>query len=104
MRGAYPKVLGYNIFNNAEKTALIQKLQLGFEQLEVATPGDAGFGVNAVHAHNDYLEEAAELGLPGALLFAAAFLGGLLLFLPWMLTKLMVYTTSIIGNLGRYAH
>ena len=33
----------------------------------------------------------------------AAFLGGLLLFLPWMLTKLMVYTTSIIGNLGHYA-
>jgi len=49
-------------------------------QLEVATPGDAGFGVNAVHAHNDFLEEAAELGLPGVLLFAAALLG--LLALP----------------------
>jgi O-antigen ligase/Flp pilus assembly protein TadD len=44
-------------------------------QLEVATPGDAGYGVNAIHAHNDYLESAAELGLPGACLFAAAFLG-----------------------------
>ncbi|MEK7474597.1 MAG: O-antigen ligase family protein [Candidatus Coatesbacteria bacterium] len=44
-------------------------------QLEVATPGDAGYGVNAIHAHNDYLESAAELGLPGACLFVAVFLG-----------------------------
>ena len=33
----------------------------------------------------------------------AAFLGGLLLFLPWMLSKLMVYTTSILADLGHYA-
>ena len=44
-------------------------------QLEVASPGDAGYGVNAIHAHNDYLEAAAELGLPGALLFAGAVFG-----------------------------
>jgi len=49
-------------------------------QLRVASPGDVGFGVNAVHAHNDFLEAAAEWGAPGALLFAAAMLG--LLFLP----------------------
>ncbi len=44
-------------------------------QLKVATPGDAGFGINAVHAHDDYLEAFAELGWPGGVLFAAVFLG-----------------------------
>ena len=33
----------------------------------------------------------------------AAFLVGLLLFLPWMLTKAMGYTTALLGDLGRYA-
>ncbi len=33
----------------------------------------------------------------------AAFMLGLILFLPWMLSKLMAYATSIIGNVGRYA-
>jgi len=33
-----------------------------------------------------------------------AFLGVLLLAMPWMLTKLIVYTTSLFGNLGRFAH
>jgi flagellar biosynthetic protein FliQ len=33
----------------------------------------------------------------------AAFLGGLLLFLPWMLSRLMSYTTHLLGDLGRYA-
>jgi flagellar biosynthesis protein FliQ len=32
-----------------------------------------------------------------------AFLAGIMLLLPWMLTKLMAYTTSIIGDLPRYA-
>ena len=32
-----------------------------------------------------------------------AFLVGLLLLLPWMLQKLMAYTTTLFGNLGRYA-
>jgi hypothetical protein len=36
--------------------------------------------VNAVHAHDDFLEAASEWGVPGALLFAAAVVG--LLFLP----------------------
>ena len=34
----------------------------------------------------------------------AAFLLSLLLLLPWMLQRAMTYTTSILGNLGRYAH
>ena len=33
-----------------------------------------------------------------------AFLGGIVLLLPWMLMKLMAYTISILGDLGRYAH
>jgi flagellar biosynthetic protein FliQ len=33
----------------------------------------------------------------------AAFLVGLILFLPWMLSKLMAYAALILGNLARYA-
>ena len=33
----------------------------------------------------------------------AAFLAGLILFLPWMLMRLMSYATSILGDLGRFA-
>jgi flagellar biosynthesis protein FliQ len=33
-----------------------------------------------------------------------AFLGGIILLLPWMLMKLMAYTIGILGNLSRYAH
>jgi flagellar biosynthetic protein FliQ len=32
-----------------------------------------------------------------------ALLGGILLLLPWMLGKCVVYATSILGDLGRYA-
>lgn len=32
-----------------------------------------------------------------------AFLLGLLLLLPWMLERLMGYTTGLLGALGRYA-
>lgn len=33
----------------------------------------------------------------------AAFLIGLLILMPWMVNRLMTYTTSILGDLGRYA-
>lgn len=33
----------------------------------------------------------------------AAFLGALMLFLPWMLTRLMSYTTALLGDFARYA-
>lgn len=33
----------------------------------------------------------------------AAFLAGILLLLPWMLTKLISYTLSIFGDFQRYA-
>jgi flagellar biosynthetic protein FliQ len=32
-----------------------------------------------------------------------AFLGGLLLLLPWMTAKLVTYTTILLGDFGRYA-
>jgi flagellar biosynthetic protein FliQ len=32
----------------------------------------------------------------------AAFLVGIMLLLPWMLMKLMAYTTGIFGNLSRF--
>ena len=34
----------------------------------------------------------------------AAFLGGLLLLLPWMLHRTISYTVGLLGDLGRYAH
>ena len=34
----------------------------------------------------------------------AAFLVGIMLLLPWMLSRLMTYTTGIIGDLSRFAH
>lgn len=34
----------------------------------------------------------------------AAFLVATVVFLPWMLTKMMTYTAAILGDLGRYAH
>jgi flagellar biosynthetic protein FliQ len=32
-----------------------------------------------------------------------AFLAGIVLLLPWMVMKMMAYTTSILGDLPRYA-
>jgi flagellar biosynthetic protein FliQ len=34
----------------------------------------------------------------------AAFLVGLLLLLPWMLSRMMSYTETLFGDLSRYAH
>lgn len=39
----------------------------------------------------------------GAVPRLAAFLAGLLLLLPWMLARLTAYTTSLLGDLSRYA-
>ena len=33
-----------------------------------------------------------------------AFMCELLLAMPWMLTKLIAYTTTLFGDLGRFAH
>ena len=32
-----------------------------------------------------------------------AFLGGLLLLMPWMLQRTISYSVALLGNLGRYA-
>jgi len=39
----------------------------------------------------------------GAKSVAGIVLAGFLLFFPWMLIKLMGYTSSILGNLAQYA-
>jgi flagellar biosynthetic protein FliQ len=33
-----------------------------------------------------------------------AFLVGLVVLMPWMLQRSIAYMTSVLGNLGRYAH
>jgi len=33
-----------------------------------------------------------------------AFVLGIMLLLPWMLQKMMAYTTGLLGNFSRYAH
>jgi flagellar biosynthesis protein FliQ len=33
-----------------------------------------------------------------------AFLAALLVAMPWMLAKIMAYTTALFGNLGPFAH
>jgi len=33
-----------------------------------------------------------------------AFMVALMLAMPWMLTKIIAYTTALFGNLGRFAH
>lgn len=39
----------------------------------------------------------------GAVPRLAAFLGAMLIFMPWMLLKLTVYTTQLFGDFSRYA-
>lgn len=34
----------------------------------------------------------------------SAFLAATLLAMPWLLAKLMAYTTTLFGDLGRFAH
>ena len=45
------------------------------------------------------IQDAAFNSIPRLL----AFLLALILSMPWMLKKMMVYTISILGDLGRYA-
>jgi flagellar biosynthetic protein FliQ len=33
-----------------------------------------------------------------------AFLGAMLLAMPWMLAKLMAYTTTLFGDFGKFVH
>ena len=45
------------------------------------------------------LQDSAFSTVPRLAVFMAAFA----FLMPWMLTKLMAYTTSLFGDLGRYA-
>jgi O-antigen ligase len=56
-------------------------------QMRIAGPGESGFGVNAGYAHNDFLQTAAELGVPGAILFAALVAGLLLIPVAGLMGK-----------------
>ena len=38
----------------------------------------------------------------GAIPRMTAFLAGMVLLLPWMLMRMMSYTTALLGDLGRY--
>jgi flagellar biosynthesis protein FliQ len=38
----------------------------------------------------------------GSIPRTAAFLVGIVILLPWMLMRMMAYTTSLLGDLGRY--
>lgn len=40
----------------------------------------------------------------GAVPRLLAFLGALMLFLPWMLSKLVGFTITLFGDFARYAH
>ncbi len=40
----------------------------------------------------------------GALPRLAAFLIGFIVLLPWMMTKLLGYTTTLFSDFGRYTH
>ena len=57
-----------------------------------------GIAVNIVQIATS-LQDAAFSTIPRL----AAFLFGFLLLLPWMLKQLSAYSTSILGDLGRYA-
>jgi flagellar biosynthetic protein FliQ len=46
------------------------------------------------------IQDASFAAVPRLLTFLAA----LLLAMPWMLAKLIAYTTTLFGDLGRFAH
>jgi len=61
-----------------------------------------GFIVGIVISLLQILTSIQDPGV-GAVPRLAAFLGALLFFLPWMMLKLIGYTTALFGDLGRYA-
>jgi flagellar biosynthetic protein FliQ len=46
------------------------------------------------------MQDAAVGAVPRLVAFLAAFL----LFLPWMMARLVTYTSALFGDLSRYAH
>ncbi len=58
----------------------------------------AGIVINLVQVATS-MQDSAFSSVPRL----AAFLVGILILLPWMVNRLMSYTVSILGDLGRYA-
>lgn len=58
----------------------------------------AGLAINLVQIATS-LQDSSFSAVPRL----AAFLGGFLIMLPWMLNRMSSYATDIFGNLGRYA-
>jgi flagellar biosynthetic protein FliQ len=58
----------------------------------------AGIAVSLVQITTS-MQDSAFSTIPRLL----AFLGGLLILMPWMLQKSMGYTLALLGDLGRYA-
>jgi flagellar biosynthetic protein FliQ len=59
----------------------------------------AGIAISLVQIATS-MQDNAFSTIPRLVVFA----GALLLLMPWMLQKTMAYASSLLGNLGRYAH
>ena len=62
-----------------------------------------GFGVGIVMSLFQILTSIQDSSF-SAVPRLSAFLAALLLAMPWMLTKLIAYTTALFGDLSRFAH
>ena len=58
----------------------------------------AGIAISLVQIATSIQDNAV-----GSIPRLTAFLAGLLLLLPWMLERIMTYTTALFGSFGRYA-
>ena len=79
------------------RQALVATFWLGAPLLAIAFV--AGIAISLVQIATS-MQDAAFSTIPRLLVF----LLGFLLLLPWMLSRTMSYTTSLFGDLERYAH
>lgn len=59
----------------------------------------AGIGVSLIQIITS-IQDSSFASVPRL----AAFFLGLLILLPWMTSRLISYTTALLGDFGRYAH
>jgi flagellar biosynthetic protein FliQ len=59
----------------------------------------AGIGVSLIQIITS-IQDSSFAAVPRL----AAFFLGLLILLPWMTSRLISYTTALLGDFGRYAH
>jgi flagellar biosynthetic protein FliQ len=74
----------------------VERCLLGGYPLPAA--GDAAIVISLVQIVTS-IQDAAFSTIPRL----GVFLASTLLLMPWMLKKLMAYTTALLGDLGRYA-